>query len=81
VWDVGDYKPKTFALKGATAIRETRAILYRWGGNDIDHWIAFSQIDEISQVKHAGDSGELVVSEWFAGVAKLLPASRVHTDG
>jgi hypothetical protein len=37
-----------------------------------------SQIDAASQVKRAGDSGELIISEWFARVARLLPASEVR---
>jgi hypothetical protein len=84
VGDVSNYKPRKFAIKGATAIRATaRALLCHWGeGRDreFDHWIAVSQIDAASQVKRAGDSGELIISEWFAVTAKLLPASETRAD-
>ena len=29
-------------------------------------WMPFSQVDEDSEVWHAGDEGTLIMSEWFA---------------
>jgi hypothetical protein len=53
------------------AIRESAyAILCVIEGDQA--WIAHSQIDDESGVKHLGDEGTLVVSEWIARTKGLI---------
>jgi hypothetical protein len=69
----------TYAIRDVVVVGESaKAINAHWGDDGVDHWIPVSQIDARSQVRRAGDSGVLVVNEWFARVAKILPASEVR---
>lgn len=40
--------------------------------NGDDYWVPQSQVDDDSEVYREGDSGELVVSEWWAEKEGLL---------
>ena len=56
----------------ATIINETaRAICCRLNNDDINHWIPKSQMLYGSTVQRVGDTGTLVLSKWFVGIAKL----------
>ena len=63
---------KTFAtINDVEAIRETeKAVLCSWDGEE--HWVPKSQIAEVSDVHGEGDSGDLVVTEWWAVQAEVL---------
>jgi hypothetical protein len=64
-------------IDAVVAVRETaRAILCRWDDDRVDHWIAKSQLDAESEVKHSGDHGALIVSAWFARTVKLVVGAR-----
>ena len=56
----------------AEVIRETaNALIAYLNGDGIEHPIPKSQILTGSQIHHAGDSGSLIVSDWFARNARL----------
>jgi hypothetical protein len=57
---------------GAEVTRETaKALCVHLNGDSIDHWIVRSQIQPGSEVRHRGDCGALIVSDWFAYTARL----------
>lgn len=63
---------KTYVtFRDASAIRETeKAILCVWDGGE--HWVPKSQVAEDSEVHEDGNSGDLIVTEWWAIQAKVL---------
>lgn len=72
--------PDAFRIPHVTVIGETeKAIDCRWAPDThIAHWIARSQIELGSEVRHVGDRGLLVVSAWFAKTAKLTKVPRAN---
>jgi hypothetical protein len=59
---------KTFVIENAECIAETDlAILVEAPDLEEDTWVPKSQVKDESDVKEKGDSGDLCVSQWFAG--------------
>ena len=57
----------SFILSDVEVIQQTdSAILVEAGILDDDVWVPNSQVDDESEVHKMGDSGDLVVSDWFA---------------
>jgi len=56
-----------FRIEDAKCVRATeKAILVEAPVLDDDEWIPQSQVDDESEVWKIGDSGVLVVSDWWA---------------
>lgn len=61
----------TATLSDAEALKETdAALLCLLDGKEV--WIPKSQIDDDSEVWEEGQSGDLVVTEWFATKEGLI---------
>lgn len=66
---------KRFAQLQATALRDTeKALLVLVGGREC--WVPKSQIEDASEVQEPGDTGVLVVPEWWAAKEDLVGGDR-----
>jgi len=64
--------PEAHQIYGAKAIKETESALLIQTTRVENIWIPKSQIDERSEVCSEGDSGLLIISEWFARKEGLI---------
>jgi hypothetical protein len=63
---------KTKAIIPATIIRETEKAILCDVGKDKPAWIPKSMIDDDSEIREVGESGEITISEWFARKEGLI---------
>lgn len=67
--NTADYEDKTSVFENARARSESaKAVLVEFSldGEDVQHWIPKSQIDDESEVYGRGHRGRLVITKWMA---------------
>jgi hypothetical protein len=70
----------TFRIKDAIVVGESaKAIDCRWGDGRVAHWIARSQLQPGTTVRHEGDRGTVVIPRWLAERARIIqPEAQVN---